>query len=445
MQNPYSFKRIAVIGLGYIGQPLLGVLAGAGLEVVGIDIDPHKVAEVGQGRPTVHEPGLPELLQANLSRISTCCDYYPLAGVDAVFVTIGTPQVDDLYDIRPLFDVAASIGRYLRLQPDMLVVLRSTVPVSFTRRFADCLALHSGLDKDALNVAYCPERTVAGAAVAEMQAQPTIISGINTRSAYSAGALFTVINFRQPKVVFPVEAAELAKLVSNAWRATQITFANEVGAICEEYKVSADLVVEAVNEGYMRGGVLRPGLGPLGPCLVKDTRLLHSNEESPLFDAVLNLADAPTLRLALVVQGWLNRHADLLGRNRVSPLVVLAGLAFKGKPVTDDTRNAAGSRLLSLLQRSFPLLEVGFYDPLVKGFEGWCVSDDLDAFNGANVVVLLNELCALSSPGAFNRLRARAGWPLLIVDVWRQLGDVQVQPGSGIAVYQVGVGYRGDS
>jgi UDP-N-acetyl-D-mannosaminuronic acid dehydrogenase len=439
---PDSFgdRNICIVGLGYVGLTLAVAMAEAGFNVIGIEIVPDIVASVAAGRAHFAEYGLDVRLGAQVARgrIRVATDISEAAGSRVYIVTVGTPIGDDKRTkSAALVAVSTSIGA--TMAADSLVILRSTVRVGVTREQVKPILDASGKNYD---LAFCPERTLEGRALAELVSLPQIVGGIDTLSTFRASQLFsmltpTIIRVRSP------ETAELVKLINNTQRDLMFAFANEVAAICDVTGVSAHEVITSGNIGYPRANLPLPG--PVGgPCLEKDPYILAEGLER--YDFV------PTL--ALTARRW---NQDLPERIVAKIATVLAasgapapvriailGLAFKGRPETDDLRGTMAIPLIEALKRQFPSAQVTGWDAEVTGARIAELRGELgpelgvtpaasaqEAAKGAALVIMQNNHPALEKLDLIAMANDMVN-PGLIYDCWNQharLEDKQLAPG----------------
>jgi nucleotide sugar dehydrogenase len=167
-----------------------------------------------------------------------------------------------------------------------------------------------------------------------------------------------------------LEAAEMAKLVNNTFRDLQFAFANEIGSLCDRLGISAREVIKAANKDYSRSNISLPGL-TAGPCLEKDPWILHNA------GAKAGLEMDVTRSGRIVNEGTVETSIIHL-MNTLPTLkperILIAGVAFKGRPETNDTRGSLAFNLIRTCQGRFPGARVFTLDPLVKSDE---ISTDL--------------------------------------------------------------------
>jgi nucleotide sugar dehydrogenase len=418
-----GIETVGVIGLGYVGQPVVAAMANVGYTVVGMDVDAAKVARLAATyEPTIFEPGLAETFGRCRERIRFTASYADLMQeCAAVCITVGTPvDGNGRPDTSNIDGTVAGIAPHLR--PGQVIVLRSTVVPGTTARIGRELEEATGLvvGRDFF-LAFCPERTIEGIALYELYNLPTIIGGITPASTERTAALMERLGSRLVTVSSPT-VAELCKLADNMYRALNIAFANEFGAVCETAGVDAYEVVRAVNSAYARTNIFRPGLGADGPCLSKDPLILRdfaraASLTTPIIDAAERVNRAATRRVTEHVGRFLACHPGL------RPKVALLGLAFKGMPETDDVRGSAALTVFDGLVGLGPTTDVDFvfFDPIVREFNGYKVAPRVDAaLAGANVVLFLSDHPALRNVPARLVLDCTAR-PLLVVDAWHNV------------------------
>jgi GDP-mannose 6-dehydrogenase len=331
--------RVSIFGLGYVGCVTAACLAKAGHQVIGVDINPDKVAMVNGGTSPLVEPGLGELLAeviaTNHLRATTSTEE-GVSGSDLALICVGTPSRDNgQLDVDAIRRVAEGIGQRLRQHPKpYTVVLRSTVLPGTTESVLVPALRGTGTPHlPGLTVAVNPEFMREGSSLRDF-AQPSLT--LVGSDAPHAGAVLRELYAQvdAPFVQTSIRSAEMAKYVSNAFHALKITFANEIGDLCEGFGVDIGEVMRVflmdrklnISEAY-----LRPGFAFGGSCLPKDLR------------ALTHAARSVDLALPLLSQILpANDHQIQQGVSRVLATrrrrIGVLGLAFK--PGTDDLRES---------------------------------------------------------------------------------------------------------
>jgi UDPglucose 6-dehydrogenase len=382
---------VAVIGAGYVGLTTAACFARLGHDVRCADIDAERVAHLRKGAIPILEEGLPGLVAEGLAvrRLQFVVGSADaVRGAEFVFLCVGTPQsADGSADLSAMEAVAREIAPLL--QPDAVVVNKSTVPVGTTLLVARWLA-ESGVAHDA-HVASNPEFLREGTAVRDfLQPQRIVIGCDDAAVAVRVSELYRGVP--APTVVTDAASAEMVKQASNAYLATKISFINAIANVCEA--VGADVRDVALGMGYdprIGSDFLHPGPGFGGACLPKDTAaLLHTAAE---FDYDFSL-----LRGVLEVNARQRKHMidairAMAGGELRGKRVAVLGLTFKAN--TDDLRDSPAMTITS------DLLDDGAsvcaYDPVageaaageIPGLE--IASDAYEACDGADVLAILTE------------------------------------------------------
>jgi GDP-mannose 6-dehydrogenase len=359
--------KVAVFGLGYVGTVTAACLASHGHDVWGVDVDEAKVEDIRAGRSPVAEPGLDALIaqavaDGTLHATTSCAD--ALDESEASLVCVGTPSgpggATDLSYIRRSVDDIATALR-LAVPPASghhSVIIRSTVPPG-TIDLAVLPALTTGLAGAPITpgAAMCPEFLREGSGVADFFSAPLMVVGTSDpRVAETVTALFGFLD--QPATVVQPRTAESLKYACNAFHATKVSFANEMGRLLRQVGVDSREVMALFCQDQVLNispAYLRPGFAFGGSCLPKDIRsLLHLGR--------VNGADLPMLAGTLatnevVIRDVVDRVVGTDGRS-----VALLGLSFKHN--TDDLRESPYVELAErLLGKGF---NVRIYDPVVN-------------------------------------------------------------------------------
>lgn len=361
--------KVAVVGCGYVGLVTGAGLASVGHRVVGIEIDPGRLAAVAHGEPPFHEPGLPALLASVIrdGAFEASGDLGRVAEADIVLLAVQTPPREDgSIDLGFVQEAAGRVAETFVARPRRRVLaVRSTVLPGTV----DAL---SGLFDSETAVASNPEFLQEGSALDDFLHPDRIVVGVHEPWARELIAeLFEPL--QAPLMVTTPATAELAKYASNTLLATLISFSNEFARISESLlDVDVEEVLGAVHldrrlSPRVDGAVVRPGIlaylkagcGYGGSCLPKDLSALIASrraagEEHPLLEAVRTVNDAQPGRVVDLLERSLGALADRT--------VGVLGLAFKAG--TDDVRASPGLRAVDeLLARGAVVLA---YDSLVR-------------------------------------------------------------------------------
>jgi GDP-mannose 6-dehydrogenase len=348
--------KIAILGLGYVGSVSAACLAAAGHDVIGVDVDPHKLALIRSGRPPVSEPGLDDLLSrvvADGKLVVTDDTAAAVTGSELSLVCVGTPSrrngsVDTTFLERVIAQVGAALAQTRSYH---VVAVRSTVVPGVVRSRLMPLLEEAGGRKVGVDVGVCvnPEFLREGSAIRDFERPPfTLVGETDTR----AGDLLLLAYAHLQAPVHRVlpDEASMVKYASNMFHAVKVAFGNEVGALSQQLGIDGQTVMRVFCEDHdlnISPRYLQPGFGFGGSCLPKDLRaMVHVAKERdlslPLLGSVLNSNDVHIQR---VVESVLE-----MGK----PHVALLGLSFKSG--SDDLRESPFVRLAeALIGKGVPL------------------------------------------------------------------------------------------
>ncbi|MDE6907895.1 MAG: UDP-glucose/GDP-mannose dehydrogenase family protein [Lachnospiraceae bacterium] len=326
--------NIVVAGTGYVGLVTGVALANAGHSVTCVDVDQAKVELMRQGVSPIYEPGLEELMQENMERLTFTTDYasaYRTAEV--VFIGVGTPEKKDgSANLSYVFQVAHQIAE--NIENDCIVVVKSTVPIGTNDKVEKLIK--DNLAHDVwVEVASNPEFLSQGTAVPDtLHASRIVIGAESDRAKEIVRNVYE--NFHQPFVITNRRSAEMIKYASNDFLALKISYINEIANFCEI--VGANIEDVAKGMGYdprIGNRFLHAGIGYGGSCFPKDTKALHwmSNyyeRELKTIKAAIEINDSQKLKLIKKSKQYYDSLEGLT--------VAVLGLTFK--PNTDDLREA---------------------------------------------------------------------------------------------------------
>jgi len=357
--------RICLIGCGYVGSVTGICLAHLGHEVRIVDTDPSKVALLNSGKIPIYESGLEELLHKNSQRISATTDTYTaVLSSDLTFICVGTPSnPDGSINLEYVLSASRDIGEALRDGSGYhVVIVKSTVlPGTTTGPIKNILEQVSGkevfLD---FGLASNPEFLREGTAVEDFLKPDRIVAGIaDPRSQKILEELYA--NFTCPKLFSSIPVAEMVKYVSNAFLATKVSFANEIGNICKKQGIDTEEVFKGVGMDHrINPAFFRSGIGFGGSCFPKDVRALIARAQElgvdpKILKDVAGVNEEQPLKLITLLE----KHVpDPRGKK-----IGILGLAFK--PDTDDIRDSRAIPIVEkLLQKGATVL---VYDPMAMG------------------------------------------------------------------------------
>jgi UDP-N-acetyl-D-glucosamine dehydrogenase len=352
--------RIGVVGLGYVGLPLVVAFAEAGHDVVGVDVDQRMVAALNEGRSHIED--VPDsTLQGILARFQASARYADLAKVDAVVVAVPTPLTANREpDLGPL--VASGTALASVLQEGQLVVLESTTYPGTTReRFAPLLeesGLAAGRD---FHLAFSPERIDPGRTDYTLRTTPKIVGGLTEECRRRAVALYEEVCDNVVQVSNP-EAAELTKLLENIFRSVNIALVNELAILCDRMDIDVWEVVDAAATkpyGFMS---FKPGPGMGGHCLPVDPfYLAWRAREFDMQTEFVELAGEVNQNMPYFCVERISRALNDQMKPVKGSRVALVGVSYK--PGVGDLRESPALRILRLLREQGA--EVAYHDDFV--------------------------------------------------------------------------------
>ncbi|GFG52927.1 UDP-glucose 6-dehydrogenase [Mycolicibacterium agri] len=357
--------RCTVFGTGYLGATHAAGMAELGHEVLGVDIDPGKVAKLAGGDIPFYEPGLRKVLQDNIDagRLSFTTDYdAAVQFADVHFLGVGTPQRKGEYgaDLRHVYAVINALVP--RLSRSAVIVGKSTVPVGTA---AELGARARGIASAGVDVeiAWNPEFLREGFAVHDTLHPDRIVLGVqpdSTRAEAAIRELYApMLAEGVPFLLTDLQTAELVKVSANAFLATKISFINAISEVCEAVDADVTLLADALGHDPRIGRrFLNAGLGFGGGCLPKDIRAFMARAgELGASHALTFLREVDSInmrRRSKMVELATKACGSLLGAN-----IAVLGAAFK--PESDDVRDSPALNVAGMLQLNGATVNV--YDP----------------------------------------------------------------------------------
>jgi UDPglucose 6-dehydrogenase len=438
--------KVTIFGTGYVGLVTGTCLAEVGNQVLCVDIDAAKVADLERGVLPIYEPGLEDLVLANhrAGRLQFTTDAaLAVAQGDLIFIAVGTPPDEDgSADLRHVLDVARSIGQHLD-QPTV-VVNKSTVPVGTADRVRAAIAAElatRGLEI-AFDVVSNPEFLKEGDAIKDCMRPDRIVIGSDSpRAVERLKVLYAPFNRNHERLVLmDVRSAELTKYAANAMLATKISFMNEMANIAERVGADIEMVRHGIGSDPRIGySFIYPGAGYGGSCFPKDVRALERTARQHGYEArVLHAVEAVNRDQKSVLFERMHEHfGSLQGLT-----IALWGLAFK--PNTDDMREASSRTLIAQLHAAGA--RVRAFDPeameearrALGTHEGLQFCDTAeDALQDADALAVVTEWKEFWSPD-FAHIAATLRDPAIFDG--RNIYDPVAVEAAGIAYYGIGRG-----
>jgi UDP-N-acetyl-D-glucosamine dehydrogenase len=355
-------STVGVVGLGYVGLPLAVELATAGYRVVGFDVSEAVCAGINEGKSHIQDVPTERLSGLVASKmLEATTDMGRLAEADAISVCVPTPLAKTR-DPDVSYVVAATEAIADTLRPGQLIILESTTYPGTTRELMlpalEANGLRVGVD---FFLCFSPERVDPGNEVWVVQNTPKVLGGITRRCLEVGHALYSRVMDRVVTVSSP-EAAELAKLLENTFRAVNIALVNEMAQVCDRLNVDVFEVIEAAATkpfGYMK---FTPGPGIGGHCIPLDPHYLAwkmktLNYKTRMIELAGELNSEMPHYVVDKVRDALNQHRKPINGSRI----LVLGVAYKRD--IDDVRESPALDVMRLLEDKGAL--VFYHDPYV--------------------------------------------------------------------------------
>ncbi|MCX5493781.1 UDP-glucose/GDP-mannose dehydrogenase family protein [Kaistia dalseonensis] len=409
--------KIAMIGSGYVGLVSGACLADFGHEVVCIDKSSVKIDALKRMEMPIFEPGLEDLVAANVraGRLSFTTELSaPVAEADVVFIAVGTPsrRGDGHADLSYVYGAAREIAMAIR--GFTVVVTKSTVPVG-TGDEVERIIREANPDADVVAVSN-PEFLREGAAIADFKRPDRIVIGIeDERAREPMTEVYRPLFLNQSPLMFTARrTSELIKYAANAFLATKITFINEIADLCEKVGANVQDVARGIGlDNRIGSKFLNAGPGYGGSCFPKDTLALVKtghDHGSPLRLVETTVAVNEQRKRAMARKVFAACGGDVRGKS-----IAILGLTFK--PNTDDMREAPSLAIIQALQDGGAIVRA--YDPegmeqaglLLEGVQYG--QGPYDIAEGADALVLLTEWDAFRALD-FVRLKTLMAAPVFV-------------------------------
>jgi UDPglucose 6-dehydrogenase len=386
--------NICVIGTGYVGLVTGACLAEFGMNLICVDNDQEKIDLLKQGKISIHEPGLDDLVLRNMREGRLSFSTSIRDGVTSslvIFIAVGTPSHDDgSADLRAVEEVAKEIGR--SMNGYKAVVVKSTVPVGTCRRLKQLIQNHQA-QPIPFDIISNPEFQREGSAIEDFMRPDRVTIGAESEQAIAIMKdIYTALYLIETPFVFTsLETAEMIKYAANTFLATKVTFINEIANLCETVGADVHHVARAMGlDGRIGKKFLHPGPGFGGSCFPKDTRALSriAREKGYVFKILETVIEVNEEQKRRMVTKIKEKVGDLKGKT-----IGILGLSFK--PNTDDVRESSSIAIIK------DLLAMG---AKVKAFDPAAMEeakailpeleygkDAYDVAKGADALVLATE------------------------------------------------------
>ncbi|MFF0344178.1 UDP-glucose dehydrogenase family protein [Kribbella sp. NPDC004875] len=356
--------RIAVIGTNYLGANTAAGMAEFGFDVIGVEIDEHRLKLLNDGKAPLYEPGLDPLLKKHTEsgRLRFTRDYTEIADwADVHFICVGTPQLEgseaaDLSQVHSVVDMLAPL-----LTRPALVVGRSTVPVGTSTIVEQRFHAESPAGQ-AVEIAWQPEFLREAHGVEDTLHPDRLVFGVQSEAAETRlrEVFATPIGEGTPVVVCNLPTAELVKAGANAFLATKISFINALAEMADATGADVTQLADALGYDKRIGrGALNAGPGYGGGCLPKDLRaFMHRAGELGVEEIITLLREVDDINQHRRA-GIVDLTHEMLGGEWVGKNVTVLGAAFKAG--TDDVRDSPALDVAGRIQLHGANVTV--YDP----------------------------------------------------------------------------------
>ena len=439
--------KACVVGLGRMGLPMACVLAEAGFNVVGVDVNREIVDLVNSGGGFEDEPGLTDEVKKWVSagRLKAYTSFGVIEESDVVFIVVPTKAVGSKPDYGILYSASRSVGEHMN--KGLLVILCSTVGPLITERIVKRgLEEASGFKAEVeFGLAYSPIRATAGRVIRDLKSYPRVVAGLSNKSLELASAIIGQTTSGGVVKVSSVRVAEMVKLAENVYRDVNIALANEIALICERLGIDYNEVANAANtQPFCHLHV--PGLGVGGHCIphnpyfMIDYALSEDIRPSLMITARSINDSMPKHAVRLIVNGLRDCGKDVHGS-----IIAILGAAFK--PDSADPRYSPVEELCDELEVLGA--EVRVYDPLVPidtlkdmGYDAY---EELEeAVDGVDCIVIAmpHSIFKENLESKLQEIYDYMRKPALIVDCWRILDPSKVRS-LGFKYRAVGRGLEG--
>ncbi len=412
-----DIEKVCVVGLGYIGLPTAALIASRGIEVVGVDINPSVVSTVGQGRIHIAEADLDGLVQKGVLTGRLTARSIP-ERADVFLIAVPTPLSGNK---KPVIDHVLSAARLIApyLARGSLVILESTCPVGTTEKVSALFAElrpdlnfpHMDDDEPDVHVAYCPERVLPGRILTELVQNDRCVGGLTPACASHARRFYELF-VRGTCFETNARTAELVKLTENAYRDTNIAFANELSMICDRVGIDVWDVIDLANR-HPRVDILKPGPGVGGHCIAVDPWFIvdAAPHEARMIRAAREINDGKA-------EYVFDRVRDLI-ETYPERSVACLGITFKAN--VDDLRESPALHIAEKLVAAYGE-KIGIVDPFIDKLPASLAENGARKMELYEALAQAGILIVLVDHDAFRRIASEQRNGAIIYDtrgIWR--------------------------
>lgn len=381
--RPKKNLNISIMGLGYVGSVCAASFSANGHRVMGVDIDSSKVKSISLGKSPIVEPGLADLIKNSVEKGFLKVTTQPNEGLknaNVILVCVGTPsQTNGNLDYSIIERTCEDIGLFLRYSNEKpVIVIRSTILPGFIQDVAiPALEKNSGKKQcDDFFVCVNPEFLREGTAIKDFYDPSCILVGASEKSMGTVTPMIRKLysGIKAKYVFSSIEVAEAIKYAGNAFHAVKISFANEIGRLCQLIGADSHEVMNVLcldKKLNISPAYLKPGFAFGGSCLPKDLRAMNyfsktHDISTPFLNSILDSNEQHIFSAFQAI--------NLMGKKKVT----LLGLSFK--PDTDDLRESPLVKLAEDLIGKGKSIKI--YDPILN----------IKKLRGANLQYIKNQI-----------------------------------------------------
>ena len=360
------------------------MIAKKGNRVIGVDINKKVVNLINEGKIHIVEKGLENLVKEVVDSGCLIAKNQPVKA-DVFILAVPTPLEKNREGLpNPNIDYVLNAVNSITdfLEPGNLIILESTSPVGTTEKIADLIYKKSGIPRDLLSIAYCPERVLPGKALEEIIFNSRVVGGVNDESSIQVEKFYK--SFCKGEVIKTnSRTAELVKLSENAYRDVNIAFANEISMVSSQLKVDYKEVIKIANY-HPRVNILKPGCGVGGHCIAIDPWFIASQ-----LPEITNLIQAGR-RVNLNKTNWCinlinKRIEELKIKLNRNPKIGVFGLTFKND--IDDIRESPALYIVeNLIDKGHELI---ISEPNINSYKDLVLLSSKQILDNADLMILL--------------------------------------------------------
>jgi UDP-N-acetyl-D-mannosaminuronic acid dehydrogenase len=374
--------EVVIIGLGYIGLPTAALIAGTGIDVLGIDINKKIVDTINAGKIHIVEPELESIVKEAVDSGNLIAANTPSVG--SVYVIVVPTPFKGRNEPDISFVEAGTKAVVPLLKAGDLFIIESTSPVGTTEKMAELIYNIRPELKDEIDIAYCPERVLPGNVMHELVHNDRVIGGVDVKATEAAIAFYSkFVKGELHKT--NARTAEMCKLVENSSRDVQIAFANELSIICDKAKISVWELIRLANR-HPRVNILQPGAGVGGHCIAVDPYFIVS--EYPMESQIIGKArEINNYKSFWVAEKIKNTQLDFELKHGRKPVLAVMGLAFK--PNIDDLRESPAKYIAQKVVQDAHNEEVFIVEPNIKEHHLYKLTNYKKAAEKADIIAFL--------------------------------------------------------